>query len=218
MPGHARAISPRAVQIRIAVALETQGGRLGAGIPEMAGDASGVDPGDPDQPARLQPAIEMLRRAEVRGLGDRGPQDHAAGVAVDGLDVFVVGADVADVREGERDQLPGIGGIGQDLLIAGHGGIEDQFAHDGAGRSQPLAEKRRAVGEHEGGPGPAAYGNTHGRGGSLSVSSETRPKRPSRPGAEAPRAYVRAPSTVKRGWSGPRSVHLRSITSNDSPK
>ena len=158
MPGHARAISPRLRQIRIPVALEAQGGRLGAGIAEVAGDASRVDPGDPDQAARLEPAIEMLRGAEVRGLGDRRPQHDAAGVAVDGFDVFVVGADVADVRKGERDQLAGIGGIGQDLLIAGHGRVEHQFADDGAGRSQPLAEKRRTVGEHEGGPGAAADG------------------------------------------------------------
>ena len=145
-------------QVRIPVAGEAQGGGLGAGIAQAAGDAPRVDPGDPDQAARLEPAIEMLRGAEVRGLGDRRPQHDAAGVAVGGFDIFGVGADVADVRKGEGDQLAGVGRIGQDLLVAGHGRVEHELADHGAGRSQPLAEKRRAVGEHEGGPGAAAVG------------------------------------------------------------
>ena len=46
----------------------------------------------------------------------------------DGLDVLVVDADIADVREGEGDDLPGVGGIGEDLLVAGHGGVEADLA------------------------------------------------------------------------------------------
>jgi hypothetical protein len=129
-------------------------------------DASGVDPGDADQAARLEPAIEMLRCAEVRGLGYRRTQDDAAGIAVGGFDIFGVGADVADMGKGEGDQLAGVGRIGQDLLVAGHGGVEHQLADHGAGRAQPLAEKRRTVGEHEGGPGAAAVGWLHVRSGS----------------------------------------------------
>ena len=41
-----------------------------------------------------------------------------------------------------------------------------ELADHGTGRAQPLAEKRRTVGEHEGGPGAAAVGRVHGRSGS----------------------------------------------------
>ena len=68
-----------------------------------AGQRAGVDAGEADDAARLQPLVEMARRAVVRGLGDVGAQDHAARARrrrhVDGLDVFLVGADIADVRE-----------------------------------------------------------------------------------------------------------------------
>ena len=43
------------------------------------------------------------------------------------LDVLVIGADIADMREGEGDDLPGVGRVGHHFLIAGHGGVEAQF-------------------------------------------------------------------------------------------
>src|SRR5690606_37273234 len=45
--------------------------------------------------------------------------------------VLVVDAVVADHRRGESDDLTEIGGIGDDLLITGHGRIEDALAGDG---------------------------------------------------------------------------------------
>jgi hypothetical protein len=56
----------------------------------------------------------------------------AARGGVVALDVLVVGADIADMREGEGDDLPGIGRVGQDFLIAGHRGVEADLA-DSAG-------------------------------------------------------------------------------------
>ena len=44
---------------------------------------------------------------------------------------FVVvdaGAVIADLRIGEDDDLAGIGGIGEDFLVAGQRGMEDHFA------------------------------------------------------------------------------------------
>ena len=80
-------------------------------------------------------------------------QDDAAGARrrrhVDGLDVVVVGADIADMREGEGDDLPGIGGVGEDLLIAGHGGIEADLADRGAGGAEAEAFQHGPVGQHQ---------------------------------------------------------------------
>jgi len=56
------------------------------------------------------------------------------------LDVLEIGADVADVREGEADDLTGVGGIGHDLLIAGHAGVEADPRHLHAGGADAAAQ------------------------------------------------------------------------------
>ena len=80
-------------------------------------------------------------------------QDHAARARrcrhVHRLDVFVVGADIADMRKGEGDELPGIGGIGEDLLIAGHRGVEADFADGLAFRAEAKTFQHGAIGKHE---------------------------------------------------------------------
>ena len=86
-------------------------------------------------------------------MGDRRLQHDAAhtrgGGHVDRLDILVVGADIADMREGEGDDLAGIGGIGEDLLVAGHGGVEADLAIGDAFGSEAETFDHRAVGEHE---------------------------------------------------------------------
>ena len=104
-------------------------------------------------PRALQPLVEMFGGAVVRGIGDGRAQDHAARARrrrhVHRLDVFVVGADIADMREGEGDELPGIGGIGEDLLIAGHRGVEADLADGVAFRAEAKALQHGTVGKHE---------------------------------------------------------------------
>ena len=57
------------------------------------------------------------------------------------------------MREGEGDDLPGIGGIGEDLLIAGHGGIEADLADRGTGGAEPETLQHGSVGQHQKGRG-----------------------------------------------------------------
>src|SRR5262249_60631755 len=68
---------------------------------------------------------------------------------VDRFDVLVVGADIADVGEGEGDDLPGIGGIGEDLLIAGHRGVEADLADRVPGGAKALSFEHGAVSKDE---------------------------------------------------------------------
>src|SRR5215470_7634475 len=68
---------------------------------------------------------------------------------VDRFDVLVVGADIADVGEGEGDDLPGIGGIGEDLLIAGHRGVEADLADRVPGGAKALSLEHGAVSKDE---------------------------------------------------------------------
>ena len=60
-------------------------------------------PAQPDDAAGFQPVVEIAGGAVVRRRRDGGMQDDAAGARprrhVDALDVVLVGADIADVRE-----------------------------------------------------------------------------------------------------------------------
>ena len=85
----------------------------------------------------------------VIGAWTTTPQAAAAAGEIARLDVFFVGADIADMRKGEGDDLPGIGGIGEDFLIAGHGRVEADFAHGFAGRAEAEAFEHGAVGKDE---------------------------------------------------------------------
>ena len=102
---------------------------------------------------RAQPLVEMLGGAVVRGIGDGRAQNHAARAGrrrhVDGFEIFVVGTDVADMREREGNELSGIRGIGEDLLIAGHRRVEADFAHGLAFRTEAEALQHGAVRKHE---------------------------------------------------------------------
>ena len=110
-------------------------------------------PQSPITPRRLEPLVEVAGGAVVRRRGDVGVQDDAARARrrreVDGLDVLLVGADIADMREREGDDLPGIGRIGEDFLVAGHRGVEADLADRVAGRAEPHAFQHGAVGEHQ---------------------------------------------------------------------
>ena len=121
-------------------------------VADQRGERARVDAADGDDAARLQPGVEVLRRAIIGWLGDRRSHHaaaHAAGGEASRLQVLGIGADIADMREGEGDDLSGIGRVGQDFLIAGHGGVEADFAHGNAGGARALALDHRPVGQNE---------------------------------------------------------------------
>ena len=63
--------------------------------------------------------------------------------------VRLVGGDVdavvPDKRIGKGDHLPVVRRIGDHFLVAGHAGIEDYLAEDGARRAESVAMEDRAV-------------------------------------------------------------------------
>ena len=121
-------------------------------VADQSGEGAGVDAGEADDAARLQPFVEMAARAVVGGLGHRRLDDAThntgGGREVGGFDILVIGADIADMRESESDDLAGIGRVGQHLLIAGHGGVEAHLAHRLALGAESLALDHRAIGQH----------------------------------------------------------------------
>src|SRR5262245_57160907 len=53
------------------------------------------------------------------------------------------------MREGEGDELPGIGRVGEKFLIARHGGVEADLADSMSGRAQSETFKHGSVGQHQ---------------------------------------------------------------------
>jgi hypothetical protein len=71
-------------------------------------------------------------RGDLRELAD----DERFDIRARRFFVVKIGADIADVRIGEADDLPGVTGIGENFLVTGEAGIENDFAaaaRDGAG-------------------------------------------------------------------------------------
>ncbi len=64
----------------------------------------------------------------------------ARALGVEGVDAVV-----ADLRAGHGDDLAAVGGIGEDLLVAGHRGVEDHLAEGSDGSAEGLAEEAAAV-------------------------------------------------------------------------
>ena len=112
-----------------------------------------VDAAHADDAARGEPVGERLLGAEIRRVGAGRAEDGAdragALVEIDGFDVFVVGPDIADVGEGEGDDLRGVGRVREDFLIAGHGGVEADFADRLADGAEPIALDHFAAGENQ---------------------------------------------------------------------
>ncbi len=108
-----------------------------------------VDVGDADDLVGGEIRAQITGRPEARDE-PRQIADHEPGsVGPARLDVLGIHADVADVRVGERDDLPGVRRIGEDLLVARHRRVEHDFADGVAGGADRRAAKHRAVGKRE---------------------------------------------------------------------
>src|SRR5690606_11769499 len=79
-----------------------------------------------------------------------------------GFDIFVIGADIADMGKGEGDDLASIGGIGEDFLITGHGGVEAHFSGGHACRADAAPLKSRPVAQDEDCGGCGFFPTGHG--------------------------------------------------------
>jgi hypothetical protein len=59
--------------------------------------------------------------------------------------IFRISAGIADVRVSQGDDLAGIGGVCQNFLITGHGGIEYHLTDRFSGGSNAGSPKQTAV-------------------------------------------------------------------------
>mmetsp|Transcript_19017 Transcript_19017/g.33889 ORF Transcript_19017/g.33889 Transcript_19017/m.33889 type:complete len:366 (+) Transcript_19017:525-1622(+) len=120
-----------------------------AGVAQAAGDLAGVYSRDARHTLLLQVCIQGGLRPVV-GDHERVVTDHNAGeVHRVGLHVLVVDAGVADVGVGEGNELALVGGVGQDLLVAGEGGVEDHLRQLRPFRAKVVPHKLGAVLHHQ---------------------------------------------------------------------
>ena len=118
--------------IKHAVAIRYNDRVRHAVIADMGRQSAGIDATNTGNAACLQPPIEMPCRTPIGGGRDVRVNNNTAHTGgrrhIDRLDVFLVRADIPDMREGEGHNLPGIGRVGQNFLVARHGRVETDFA------------------------------------------------------------------------------------------
>ena len=98
--------------------------------PDTFGQVAGINACNPDPAMFCQPVVEMLLCTVARRIGNVLAQDAAKGDRFGVFDVFVVGADIADMGEGKGDHLTGVRRVGHDFLIARDRGVEADFTND----------------------------------------------------------------------------------------
>src|SRR6185436_18059666 len=76
---------------------------------------------------------------------------HHETLGIDAARFAILGvhAGIADMRIRQGDDLPAIRGVGEDLLVAGDGGVEDHLAHRSASGPDGTAAKDRPVGKDQ---------------------------------------------------------------------
>ena len=127
-----------------------EGARDRTGLADMAGQAAGVDAGQGRDAVTTEEGLEGLGGAPVRRLVGEVAHHHAPAVRGGGLVVGGVGPVVADVGAGEGDDLSRVGRVRDHLLVAAHGGVEDELARRHRhGRARGLAGEHRPVGGHQ---------------------------------------------------------------------
>ena len=116
-----------------------------AAAAQMAHQRARIEIGDDGDTGIREERAGFLIRAPVAGDGGELAHSKALDVRLPGFVIRGAGAVITDLRVGENDNLPGIGGIGEDFLVPGNSGIEDNFAGTFGGRTKTPAFEDRAV-------------------------------------------------------------------------
>ena len=119
------------------------------GIAEPSGDGPCIDLGDAYNVLLLEVLREGHGGPVVGDVEGEVPDEHCTHVRLGGLHVLEVDADVANLGAREEDELAGVGRVGEDLLVAGEGRVEDDFADGGALGAEGAAGPDGAVLEDE---------------------------------------------------------------------
>ncbi len=122
-----------------------QASTLGTLVTQNARQTTGIDIGDTDNIARLEVVRQALLTAEAARQQRQVANHQTCRPDFCGLFVFAVNAGITNMGIGQGHDLTSVGGVGQDLLIAGHGGIENHFTNRMPVRTDGNTPKNTAV-------------------------------------------------------------------------
>ena len=96
-------------------------------------------PSTPSLPCRSRNAFRVSRERQLLGYSSYSRTTNPFEMDPGRLHVLRIDPGVADQRIGHRDDLPLVGGVGEDLLVAGHPRVEDDLPQDLAlsGKGRP---------------------------------------------------------------------------------
>ena len=97
----------------------------------------------------LQIGVQIALTAEIAAPGGQMTDHEGLHPGTAGLVILVVDAVIADEGIGHHHALSGIGGVGQDLLIAGHRGVEHHLADPVGGAADAGPGKNASVGQDQ---------------------------------------------------------------------
>ena len=107
-----------------------------APVPDVLGEGARINPLNPHDSTFLEIRFERLGLSVIAGIGGTFLDNKSFHKGASGLDVLGIDPVVADEGIGHADDLPLVRGIGEDLLIAGHGRIEDHLTDTFALRTE----------------------------------------------------------------------------------
>ena len=110
-----------------------------------ADQGPGVDAFQGHDAVAGQVFVQLAFGAEVAHPAARLANDEAGQVRLAAFHVFGVDPVIADLGIGHGDDLAAVARVGEDFLVAGHGGIEADFAVDFADGAEGLSGEDRAV-------------------------------------------------------------------------
>ena len=124
-----------------------------ADITNVANESAGIDIPDDRDFVAIQIELGGFGGAPVRGDLRELAHNERFDVGTRRFFVVQIRADIADVRIGEADDLTGVAGIGENFLITGEAGIENDFTAAARNRASSASIKDAPVFECEsGGP------------------------------------------------------------------
>ena len=104
-----------------------QAAALGALVPENSGQRARIYIADRDDPVTRKVFRQTLFTAPVAQQHRKITDDQPGGHGCAGFFISGGAAGIADMRECEGHQLPGIRRVGENFLVTGHRGVEHHF-------------------------------------------------------------------------------------------
>jgi hypothetical protein len=97
----------------------------------------------------VQIKLSGLRRSPIGRNLREFPHDERFDIRPRGFFIFEIRANISNVRISQTDNLPGIAGVGENFLITGEAGVENDFAAAARNRAGRAAIKDAPVFQRE---------------------------------------------------------------------